>query len=437
MNERISSDSSLDIIARVIDELKTARGSNFTLDDVNLAELERLTGMSRQRLRTLKAHGFKEVPHGNAGTSKKQSILSGFTDTLDSLLSNGIQNSSVCYERLRYLGYRGSQSTVKRYIRDHRYLLPAKRSVVAPQGSRGVRYQTSPGEAFQMDWGFTNVLSPDGSIYEVSCFAMICHHCGMCYIEFFPNAKQESLFIGMLHGFQYLGIPTYVLTDNMKSVVIKRDCEGHPLWQKDYESFMKTVGFRTKLCKPRHPFTKGKVERLVRFVKDNFLQGMSFETITDLNDKALEWCSVQNYKYRDEIEGIPIQLHNTACAKVLTPLEEDPRLLPYLCPERTISFDGFISYEGRRFGVPYRYHERSVRVRRKRDLLLIYTRDLKELLVTHEVTWSRKDQFCEGQYLSSQPEERPTAPVKVLIEQRQMLPDNAFDKFNFGEEDLL
>ena len=39
---------------------------------------------------------------------------------------------------------------------------------------------------------------------------------------------------------------------------------------------MKTVGFQTKLCKPRHLFTKGKVERLVRFVKDNFLAGRIF-----------------------------------------------------------------------------------------------------------------------------------------------------------------
>lgn len=45
--------------------------------------------------------------------------------------------------------------------------------------------------------------------------------------------------------------------------------DGHPIRQKDYENFMKTVGFETKLCKPRHPFTKGKVERLVRFVNTN------------------------------------------------------------------------------------------------------------------------------------------------------------------------
>lgn len=50
---------------------------------------------------------------------------------------------------------------------------------------------------------------------------------------------------------------------------------------------MKTVGFQTKLCKPRHPFTKGKVERLVRFAKENFLVGRVFWNITDLNRAAL------------------------------------------------------------------------------------------------------------------------------------------------------
>ena len=83
----------------------------------------------------------------------------------------------------------------------------------------------------------------------------------------------------------------------MKSVVIRRDIEGRPIWQKDYESFMKTVGFQTKLCKPRHPFTKGKVERLIRFVKDNFLAGRVFGTITELNILALQWCEKQKLEF--------------------------------------------------------------------------------------------------------------------------------------------
>ena len=60
----------------------------------------------------------------------------------------------------------------------------------------------APGEAYQMDWGFVHVENESGGDYRAACFAMVCHHCGERYIEFFPNAKQENLFIGMLHGFE-------------------------------------------------------------------------------------------------------------------------------------------------------------------------------------------------------------------------------------------
>ena len=49
------------------------------------------------------------------------------------------------------------------------------------------------------------------------------------YVELFTNARQENLFIGMIHAFMYMGVPEYILTDNMKSVVIRRDYAGHPI----------------------------------------------------------------------------------------------------------------------------------------------------------------------------------------------------------------
>ena len=259
------------IIAQAIAEMEETHGEFKSIDEINLAELSRRTGLSRAKLRRLKANGFCEVPHGLTGQQRPQ-ILDGYSAVLDSMLRSGVSNSAVCLERLQEMGFTGSRSTIKRYIAAHKHLLPAKRQQVAPQGNRGRRYMTEPGEAFQMDWGFTKVLNPDGAEFQVACFAMICHHCGQRYVEFFPNARQENLFIGMIHAFQYMGVPRFVLTDNMKSVVVCRDMEGHPVWQKDYDAFMKTVGFETKLCKPRHPFTKGKVERLVRFVKENYGQ---------------------------------------------------------------------------------------------------------------------------------------------------------------------
>ena len=426
----------LPIIAQAIAEMEETFGEFSSIEDINLAELSRRTGLSRSKLRRLKANGFRETPHGLAGQRKEQ-ILDGYTAVLDSLLRSGVSNSSVCMERLHSMGFQGSLSTVKRYIAAHKNLIPAKRQQIAPQGNRGRRYTTSPGEAFQMDWGFTDVLDYNNCTFRVACFAMICHHCGQRYIEFFPNARQENLFIGMIHAFQYMGIPRFVLTDNMKSVVLRRDMDGRPIWQKDYENFMKTVGFETKLCKPRHPFTKGKVERLVRFVKDNFLVDRAFSNITDLNWQALDWCNYQNNLYHRATDSVPQQVHMTNCVVQLHELPKTDAIRFYLCPERKISFDGFVNYEGRRFGVPYSYSCKTARISRSGDTLYIYSADLRLLLVTHNVTWSRKDSFCEGQYEDlTQPEEFPTMPVKTQILRLPKSQSNlSFAKFDFDEED--
>lgn len=430
----IQSNGFVPIIARAITEMEELHGEFASLDEINLAELGRRTGLSRAKLRRLKANGFKEATA--APVKQKASVLDGFTSVLDTLLSNGVTNSVICLERLQAQGFTGSLSTVKRYISAHKYLIPAKRKQIAPQGNRGRRFTTEAGKAYQMDWGFTDVVAPDGSHYRVACFAMICHHCGERYIEFFPNAKQENLFIGMIHGFQYMGVPEYVLTDNMKSVVIRRDLEGHPIWQKDYEAFMKIIGFETKLCKPRHPFTKGKVERLVRFVKDNFLVDRVFWNITDLNRQALDWCCQKNSIYHKPIDGIPQELHSRHCAERLQAIPEIDSIRYYLCPIRKVSFDGFINYEGRRFGIPYSYTGTLARVTRSGDTLYIYSYDLSTLLATHIVTWSRKDSFCEGQFEDiSQPEEYPTMPVKTeIIQIPKSSSSVSFEKFNFEEE---
>jgi len=424
------------IITHALHEMKEEAGDSFDLQKVNLAELGRRTGISRKRLRNLQDHDFVVLPHGLIGRKKDNTVLSGFTGIIDDLLSKGVTNSSSIKDRLDEAGYKGSLTQIKDYITAHKDLVPAKRQTVAPQGNRGRRYTSEPGEAFQMDWGFVNVEQDNGTTYRAACFAMICHHCGERYVEFFPNAKQENLFIGMVHAFERMGVPEHVLTDNMKSVVTGRDSDGHPIWNIEYASFMATVGFETRLCKPRHPFTKGAVERLVRFVKDNFMAGRTFGNITDLNYEAWKWCDRQNNRYHDGVYCIPHEEHNRSCLNAgasKLQITEDIRL--YLWPLRLISFDGFINYEGRRFGVPYRYTGKSCRVSRQEFMLYIYTPDLKQKLVEHNVTWSRKDSFCEDQYAINQPEEYPTATVSTVIHQKSA-PEkkDAFNSFNFDKE---
>ena len=48
-------------IAQAIEEMKAFQGDSFSLERINLAELERRTGVSRSRLRRLKRNGFQNL----------------------------------------------------------------------------------------------------------------------------------------------------------------------------------------------------------------------------------------------------------------------------------------------------------------------------------------------------------------------------------------
>ena len=176
------------------------------------------------------------------------------------------------------------------------------------------------------------------------------------------------------------------------------------------------------------------MERLVRFVKDNFLPGRIFHELTDLNYEAIAWCERQNKVYHKAVDSIPDDKHEALCMRHAYKLDNTIELAYYLCPERKISFDGFVNYEGRRFGVPFWYTRKTCRVKRDGYILYIYDDNMTKILTSHNVTWSRKDSYCKDQYTDNCPEEHPTAPVKIRIQQMEPRKYNeGFEKFNFEE----
>lgn len=60
----IQSNGFLPIIAQAIAEMKELHGEFASINEINLAELGRRTGISQAKLRRLKANGFCETPHG-------------------------------------------------------------------------------------------------------------------------------------------------------------------------------------------------------------------------------------------------------------------------------------------------------------------------------------------------------------------------------------
>ena len=83
-------------IAQAIEEIKLEQGKKFSLDHINLAELERRSGVSRGKLRRLKRNGFRDLPRSTKGRKHTATKLSGYTGLLDSLLREGGQELLYC-----------------------------------------------------------------------------------------------------------------------------------------------------------------------------------------------------------------------------------------------------------------------------------------------------------------------------------------------------
>ena len=81
--EQFTSGDSFDIVSRALEEIKAEQGEKFNLENVNLADLKRRTGLSRGKLRKMKRDGFKRKQHGLIGTTAQTTVLTGYTGVID------------------------------------------------------------------------------------------------------------------------------------------------------------------------------------------------------------------------------------------------------------------------------------------------------------------------------------------------------------------
>ena len=73
MNSENKHNDLQEILTQALEDLKNELGDKFDISKVNLAELERRTGISRSKLRTLKTNGFIIKPHGLTGKPSNNS----------------------------------------------------------------------------------------------------------------------------------------------------------------------------------------------------------------------------------------------------------------------------------------------------------------------------------------------------------------------------
>lgn len=174
-----------------------------------------------------------------------------------------------------------------------------------------VRFETMPGKQGQMDWGFfeDHTVYEDGKWKKLYCFLMILGYSQTRYIEFVTDMTTNTLIRCHQNAFRYFGgYPEEILYDNMKQVVIKRLLKQEDsTLNRQFEDFAGFYGYKPILCRPYRGQTKGKVERTVQFVRDNFMIGIKYSSLADLNGQALAWCNKVNAKVHATTNEIPFE----------------------------------------------------------------------------------------------------------------------------------
>ncbi len=199
----------------------------------------------------------------------------------------------------------------------------------------------------------------------------------------------------MVNAFLFFGgVPQQVLTDRMKTVVLHTQ-QGQAVWQADFERFAADLGFVPKLCRVRRPQTKGKVERLVCYVKESFFPGRRFLDLCDLNQQAQRWLERVNGRIHGSTHEIPLE---RLAEEGLKPLPEDGWHLSYLLLERRVSRDAFVSYAGRRYGVNRRLAGERLLVRQHGDDLYFIDREGEIQQHHKQLRFNRRYVMAPNQY---------------------------------------
>jgi transposase len=262
---------------------------------------------------------------------------------VDRLLGEGVWNGQVILREIQAAGYRGQHSILRDYIRPKRPLRMTRATV---------RFETAPGRQLQNDWAKLRTVVT-GREQEVHFAVNTLGYSRRFHFVAMECEDAEHTYESLILSFEYFGgVTAEVLVDNQKTEVISHRAGAAVEFNPRFVELAAQYDFTPHACRPRRARTKGKDERMVRYIKENFfVRYREFESLTHLNQLAEQWL-------REEADR---RMHGTVKEIVA---ERFAREAPYLKPLPTIRFDtsyreqrgvgwdGYIDVRGNRYSVP-------------------------------------------------------------------------------------
>ncbi len=325
----------------------------------SISEVARLTGRDRKTVRRLLRDGGPR-PRATREVSSKLDPFRAYL--LGRVLGEDpVSNSEVLFDEIRAQGYSGGRSILKEFLQPLRELIKEKATA---------RFETPPGKQAQVDWGTFN--KPGRK--RVQGFVMTLGWSRALYLDFSETQALASFLRCHEQAFDYFGgVPEQILYDRTKTVWLRDDDRGDPIFHPGLLDFAQHYGYEPRLCRGYRPQTKGKAESGIKYVRRNFWPRVrDYRGCTDLHGRARRWLE----------ETCNVRIHGTTGER---PLERLPKenLRPLagrtyralVLERRRVARDCFVSYAGSWYSAPAEYAGREVWLRQTETRLLICDRD--------------------------------------------------------------
>lgn len=189
--------------------------------------------------------------------------------------------ASRLWSMVKARGYTGSKSGFRAIVRRIR---------PRPAAEAFLRRAVLPGQEAQVDWGHFGKLAVGRALRDLWVLVIVLSYSRLRFLYFALRAAMPSFLCGHVKAFRFFGaVPRVILYDNLKSAVLER--EGDAV--RFNPTLLGLAGhyrFEPRACAPYRPNEKGRVERAIRDVRDNFFAAREFRDVDDLNAQALAWC---------------------------------------------------------------------------------------------------------------------------------------------------
>jgi len=260
------------------------------------------------------------------------------------------------------------------------------------------RFLVKLGQQVQIDWAEMGEVCINGLTRKVYAFVAILAWSRTLFVRF--TTEMELLTWLDCHRRAFLffgGVPEEALIDNLKTGVVSR--AGKTVrWHAKYEELAVGMGFRPIAHFPMRPKTKGRVERIVRFVRERFFVGRELSDLESFNTEADAWLLKRaNRRVHRITREKPCDRFEIE-RKALHPVPEYDIVLE---EKRMADAYALVSFKGARYSVPAEYARRPVTVQCRPEHVS-FVLDGQVLAVHHRAV--------AGKRLVQNPEHLPPKP---------------------------